>query len=87
MISIEKVDEGRFSVTVSNHTETTHDVTVDKPYWEMLTGGDVAMETLVEESFEFLLEREPSTSILPSFNLSSIMRYFPEYEDEIKKRV
>lgn len=87
MTTIEKIDEGRFNVTVSDQTETTHDVTVDRPYWEKLTGGKVTMETLVEESFEFLLEREPNTSILPSFNLSTITRYFPEYEDQIKKRV
>ena len=87
MIDVEKTGEGAFTVTVEDATETTHEVTVDTAYWQELTGGAVSMETLVEESFEFLLEREPNTSILPSFNLSSITRYFPEYEDEIKKRV
>jgi len=40
--------------------------------------GDVA--DLVRRSFEFLLEREPATSILGSFQLSVIQRYFPEYD-------
>ena len=34
---------------------------------------------LVIRSFEFLLEREPATAILKSFELSVIPRYFPEY--------
>lgn len=87
MIDVRKLDDGAFSVTVKDQVETTHEVTVDRSHWEALTGGEVTMETLVERSFEFLLEREPNTSILPSFNLSTITRYFPEYEDEIRKRV
>jgi hypothetical protein len=41
---------------------------------------------LVRRSFEFLLAREPKESILPSFGLSTIVRYYPEYEREIKRR-
>jgi hypothetical protein len=40
---------------------------------------------LVRRSFEFLLEREPLGSILRSFDLSVISRYFPEYEREIMR--
>jgi hypothetical protein len=40
---------------------------------------------LVEKSFEFLLERESNTSILSSFDLPVIGRYFPEYESTIRK--
>jgi hypothetical protein len=32
---------------------------------------------LIEESFRFLLEREPNTSILRSFHITDISRYFP----------
>ena len=41
---------------------------------------------LVRRSFEFLLVREPKESILRSFELSVIGRYFPEYEREILRR-
>jgi hypothetical protein len=41
---------------------------------------------LVRRSFEFLLAREPKESILRSFGLSVIGRYFPEYEREILRR-
>jgi hypothetical protein len=40
---------------------------------------------LVRRSFEFLLAREPKESILLSFGLSVIGRYFPEYEREIRR--
>lgn len=50
-------------------------------------GGDAAPERLVEESFRFLLEREPKESILGRFELSTIERYFPEFPDEIRRRL
>jgi hypothetical protein len=45
------------------------------------------VEKLIEESFRFLLEREPNTAILPSFELPVIGWYFPEYPHEIVKRI
>lgn len=42
---------------------------------------------LVDESFRFLLEREPASSILRSFQLSDIERYFPEYRESILWRM
>ncbi|NIA25493.1 MAG: hypothetical protein GWP04_07965 [Gammaproteobacteria bacterium] len=41
---------------------------------------------LIEESFRFLLEREPKESILSTFDLPVISKYFPEYEEEIRSR-
>ena len=38
-----------------------------------------SVEDLVIRSFEFLLEREPPQSILRTFALPDIERYFPEY--------
>ncbi len=39
-----------------------------------------------EQSFEFLLEREPATSILRRFSLDVIGDYFPDYEAEMTRR-
>ncbi|MDX1577381.1 MAG: hypothetical protein R3266_02810 [Gemmatimonadota bacterium] len=50
-------------------------------------GAGAEAETLVEESFRFLLEREPKESILSSFEISVIERYFPEYPGEIRGRL
>ncbi|NIR31803.1 MAG: hypothetical protein GWN84_21305 [Gammaproteobacteria bacterium] len=87
MITVDKRDERTFEVTVSNGRTTRHEVTVDPDYHQKLTGGRVGPETLVEKSFEFLLEREPNSSILSRFDLPVIGRYFPEYEEDIRKRL
>jgi hypothetical protein len=64
--------------------ETRHEVTV--------TPEDVARyaprstpERLLAASFEFLLEREPASSILSRFALPVIERYFPEYPRVIQQ--
>lgn len=85
MITVEKIDERTFKVTVKGRTTTTHTVAVDPSYHEKLTGGRVSAEKLVEKSFEFLLKRESNTSILRTFDLPVIGRYFPEYEHTIRE--
>jgi hypothetical protein len=80
MIKVRKINDTTFEVTVEGRTVTTHKVTVTPADYEKLTGGQVPVEILVEKSFEFLLAREPNTSILRSFDLPIIGRYFPEYE-------
>jgi hypothetical protein len=44
------------------------------------------VESLVSRSFDFLLEREPASSILAAFDLSVIQRYFPEYDRQFRRR-
>jgi hypothetical protein len=85
MITVETIDEQTYKVTVSDRSTTTHTVTVDPSYHQKLTGGRVPAEKLVEKSFEFLLERESNTSILRSFDLPVIGRYFPDYERVIRE--
>lgn len=85
MITIETIDERTFKVTIEGRSTTSHTVTVEPSYYEKLTGGRVPAEKLVEKSFEFLLERESNTSILRTFDLPVIGRYFPEYEGTIRK--
>jgi hypothetical protein len=90
-IDVKATDQGdtyECQVTVSDaRGETRHRVTLLKTYYERLAGTQVSPETLVTASFRFLLEREPKESILRSFDLSVIGRYFPEYEREISKRL
>ncbi|MGH9124214.1 MAG: hypothetical protein ACRDZ8_05735 [Acidimicrobiales bacterium] len=50
-----------------------------------LPGVDDAQ--LVEASFAFLLEHEPAGSILPEFELPVISSYFPDYRDEMRRRL
>lgn len=86
-IEVSRKDSKTFVVTVKASTTTTHTVTLEPEYYEKLTGGKVTPEKLIVKSFEFLLEHESNTSILSSFNLPLIGRYFPEYERTIEKRL
>ena len=79
-IMVAAIDEYHFQVTVIDNSNTTHKVSVAPDYALKLTAGKITNAQLVEKSFEFLLEREANTSILSSFDLSVIARYFPEYE-------
>jgi hypothetical protein len=84
----ERNDSYDLQVTVKEgQSETNHKVTLKQSDYERLAGGEVSPEALVTESFRFLLEREPKESILRSFDLTVISRYFPEYEREIKQRL
>jgi len=85
MITVKKIDNRTFDVTIADQTTTNHRVTVDPAYHEKLTDGHISTDKLVEKSFEFLLQRESNTSILRTFELPVIGRYFPEYETTIQK--
>lgn len=86
-IEVARTSESKYRVTVTEGaSRTVHEVTAG-PAVVRRYGGDVAPERLIERSFEFLLEREPKESILRSFELSVIERYFPEYATEIGKRL
>jgi len=62
---------------------TEHTVTVTKADRERF-GPQSTVEDLVTRSFEFLLEREAPASILRTFALPDIGRYFPEYPTKIR---
>jgi len=86
-IEVARKDSKTFSVTVNATTPTTHTVTLEPEYYEKLTEGKIPPEKLIERSFEFLLEHESNTSILRSFDLPTIGRYFPAYEKTIVQRL
>lgn len=67
--------------------ETSHVVTAP----ERIDGGpeigEGDLERAVRASVHFLLEREPASSILQRFSLSDIASYFPEYPQELARRL
>ncbi len=88
-VKIEKVGEtieARIfeAVVIDTGEEYPFKVTVDKTYSEELFGKSIPLILLVQQSFMFLLEREPVTSILRDFNLREIQTYFPEYEETMR---
>jgi hypothetical protein len=78
-IAVTSVEPRTFEVVVDGSSR--HRVTVPERF-----GGD-DLARVVRVSFEFLLEREPASSILGEFSLDVIGRYFPEYEDELPRRL
>ncbi len=78
----------RFRVTVTDGTgASTYDVTVSLEDFQRLGQNFRALDEFVQACFSFLLAREPRGSILPSFDISEVSRYFPEFEDEISRAV
>jgi hypothetical protein len=65
---------------------TSHQVSVPAGFPASLGCGHADPVGLVRASFEFLLEREPATSILHEFSLDVISWYFPGYPAEICAR-
>jgi hypothetical protein len=65
-------------------TVTNHRVSLATGDLARLAPGAIDPEDLVRRSFQFLLQRESQHSILASFELTDIGRYFPEYEREIR---
>ena len=84
-ILVMQAEEGVFDVTVTDGaSKSEHEVRAG--LGELgLDGCDPRL--VVEESFRFLLEREPKEAILASFELARIGDFFPEYPAEIRKRM
>ena len=84
-ISIKKRTDDVFVVTVADGITTTHTVTVTDQSLTDLTDNNVTKTLLLEFSFNFLLDREPNTSILSSFDINVISKYFSDYRDEVRR--
>lgn len=81
-VEVEHIEGATWTVTIGHHH---YAVTVDDDDARDLASGDA--ERLVRESFVFLLEREPASSILLNFDLAAIERYFPEWREEMRARL
>ena len=90
-VTIQPMGERRYGVQAEEgHERTSHVVSVPDELLDELViplDDEARHEALVRETFQFLLEREPATSILREFDLTDIDRYFPEYREEIARRL
>jgi hypothetical protein len=86
-ITITADGTGCWRVEVQGAETTVHEITIPDGYLEKLGVADAGPERVLEESFRFLLEREPNTSILGRFALPVIARYFPDYESALPRRL
>jgi hypothetical protein len=89
MITVRRVadvDPSEYEVLVrEGQSETRHRVTMARAVCEKLTGGKHTPEQCLDAAFRFLLDREPKESILRSFDVTVIARYFSEFERELPR--
>ncbi len=77
----------RFEVVVEEGGgRTEHRVSMGRDFYKSLE-TDVEPGKVIEESFRFLLERESKEMIMREFDVTVISSYFPEYKEEMKKRL
>ena len=83
---ITELSKDKFEITVKTNQITKHIVFVTDEILFNLTKNKVSKEDLLNFSFNFLLERESNTSILSSFDLTVISKYFPEYTKKVSDK-
>ena len=79
-VEVKTIGDDDFLVKVDAATSTEHRVTLTDAYWNRIWNGRMPKREVIARSFAFLLERESNVSILRSFDLPVIQRYFSEYE-------
>lgn len=84
-ILVEEVSPNNFKVVVTQSSTSEHNVIVSKDFLNQFTKYNISPENIVKHSFEFLLDREPNTSILKEFDITLISNYFPEYTKTVKE--
>ena len=83
-IEINKIDTDTFSVSISSERNSRHTVKLTNSQRDLYNLGNINKEEVIRFAFGFLLEREPNTSILPSFSIELISNYFPDFEIKLK---
>jgi hypothetical protein len=73
-----------YTVRVAGRTE--HRVTARPEVLARVAAEGEPPERTLGRAFDFLLEREPPESILRSFALEDIARYFPEFWEAMAPR-
>ena len=86
LISIEKQTDDVFVVNIVDSVATIKTVAVTDQSLTDLTDNNVTKTQLLEFYFNFLLDGEPNTSILSSFDIKVISKYFSDYRDEVRRR-
>ena len=81
---ITELSKDKFEITVKADQITKHVVSVTDQMLLNLTNNKISKEELLNFSFNFLLEREPNTSILSKFDIIVISKYFPEYISKVE---
>ena len=84
-IAIKRIDNDTFSVFISSKKNTRHTVKFSDKRRDSYELGHIQKDVIIKIAFDFLLAREPNTSILTNFSIDLISNYFPEFETKLKK--
>ena len=88
-VDVVKQSSGVYAVTVVDAmgAVTEHEVTIPDGFLEETGVGGSDPVQAVRESFDFLLAREAPSSIMRTFDLPTITRFFPDYPDDLRRRL
>jgi len=87
-IHIEPAGNSKYRVSIDDRGKTRRFTVTATPEDVARYAPDgTSPERLIHASFEFLLAREPASSILSSFALPVIENYFPDYPTTIKSKL
>jgi hypothetical protein len=89
-IEVKNIEEREGFWLVNVHVADASDsidyqVTLEKPYYEKLTGGKSSPVSLVKRSFEYLMSKGTKEEIFRSFKLQQIKDFYPTFETDIKE--
>jgi len=83
-VTVASLGDGWYAVRCGDRTQ--HRVSVRPDVLRRVAAEGEDPEQTVRRAFAFLLEREPPESILRSFALEDIARYFPEFWEAMRTR-
>ena len=83
---ITALSKDKFEIIVKANQITKHVVYVTDEMLFNLTKYKISKKELLNFTFNFLLERETNTSILSSFDITVISKYFPEYPKKVSDK-
>ena len=83
---ITELSKDKFKIIVKANQISKHVVYVTYEMLFNLTKNKISKKELLNFSFNFLLERETNTSILSSFDITVISKYFPEYTTKVSDK-
>lgn len=87
-ISVTAAGDDVYEVTVREPDgQTEHRVTMTADDIAWLGTEGASPHDILDQSFRFMLAREPKEAILNRFDLRTIARYFPEYPEEMRRQL
>lgn len=87
MISVTHIEEDLYQVTVQGQQLTVHEVRMTQADYRILSGRRCTHEWVLIQTFRFLLEQEPNTSIQSVFDIMDVERYYPAFQGELAQRL